>query len=180
LLRARTLTLLPLALPLACSSVPSPPLPDPGADDETTSIGHDTSDSPAAESGPVEGEGRPAGPVGPRPTNERPASAWEFYRERYDGDGDGSVSRTEYTRSEDGFRNLDANGDGVMSAEDFGSRWDDSPRVSVPNLLAWGEAGPRVGDLAPDFRLTSTAGEELDLGRFRGKKPVVLAFGSFT
>jgi peroxiredoxin len=40
---------------------------------------------------------------------------------------------------------------------------------------------PKVGDLAPDFELTDTNGENLiRLSDFRGRKPVALVFGSFT
>ena len=38
-----------------------------------------------------------------------------------------------------------------------------------------------VGDLAPTFKLKSLDGkEETDLEEFRGKKPVVLLFGSYS
>jgi hypothetical protein len=41
--------------------------------------------------------------------------------------------------------------------------------------------GPAVGDLAPDFTLKTPDGKEtIQLANFRGKKPVVLVFGSFT
>jgi peroxiredoxin len=36
--------------------------------------------------------------------------------------------------------------------------------------------GPRVGDLAPDFTLPSTAGGEVTLSGFRGKRNALLAF----
>ena len=40
---------------------------------------------------------------------------------------------------------------------------------------------PKEGDLAPDFELFDTNGENpVRLSDFRGKKPVALAFGSFT
>ena len=40
---------------------------------------------------------------------------------------------------------------------------------------------PRRGDTAPDFELGDAAGESLvRLSDFRGKRPVVLVFGSFT
>ena len=35
---------------------------------------------------------------------------------------------------------------------------------------------PQVGDLAPDFKAASTAGAEVTLSSFRGKKNVLLAF----
>jgi hypothetical protein len=60
-----------------------------------------------------------------------------------------------------------------------------SPFILIKGLLS-GELGsfhegPRIGDRAPDFRLKTQDGkQEMTLGQFRGKKPVVLAFGSFT
>ncbi|MDH3997976.1 MAG: hypothetical protein OET90_03965 [Desulfuromonadales bacterium] len=40
---------------------------------------------------------------------------------------------------------------------------------------------PKVGEMAPDFLLTSQSGaESVQLSALRGKKPVVLIFGSFT
>ena len=40
---------------------------------------------------------------------------------------------------------------------------------------------PRIGDVAPDFTLSDTNGENpVTLSDFRGKKPVALVFGSFT
>lgn len=39
----------------------------------------------------------------------------------------------------------------------------------------------RVGDTAPDFKLKTKDGDrEVQLASFRGKKPVVLVFGSYT
>jgi Ca2+-binding EF-hand superfamily protein len=41
--------------------------------------------------------------------------------------------------------------------------------------------GPSVGQSAPDFRLRTPDGKrEVQLSQFKGKKPVVLVFGSFT
>jgi len=40
---------------------------------------------------------------------------------------------------------------------------------------------PKVGDMAPDFELRDSNGENpVRLSDFRGKKPVGLIFGSFT
>jgi hypothetical protein len=40
---------------------------------------------------------------------------------------------------------------------------------------------PKIGDLAPDFELFDTNGENpVRLSDFRGQKPVALVFGSFT
>jgi len=39
----------------------------------------------------------------------------------------------------------------------------------------------RVGDAAPDFKLkTKDSSREVQLSSFKGKRPVVLVFGSFT
>lgn len=50
-------------------------------------------------------------------------------------------------------------------------------------VAAFGQAAPKpptthlkVGDMAPEFVLTDTAGKEVKLSDFRGKKNVVLAF----
>jgi peroxiredoxin len=40
---------------------------------------------------------------------------------------------------------------------------------------------PKTGDIAPDFELLDVKGENpVTLSQFRGVKPVVLIFGSFT
>jgi hypothetical protein len=42
-------------------------------------------------------------------------------------------------------------------------------------------AGPRIGDRAPDFKLnTKDRQQEVQLSSFKGQRPVVLVFGSFT
>lgn len=42
-------------------------------------------------------------------------------------------------------------------------------------------AAPKVGDPAPDFGLRDVNGEDpIRLSSFRGQKPIVLIFGSFT
>ena len=43
------------------------------------------------------------------------------------------------------------------------------------------DEAPKKGDIAPDFTLKSIDGKsEVTLSGFRGKKPVVLIFGSWT
>ena len=47
--------------------------------------------------------------------------------------------------------------------------------------LGSGAEGPKLNSPAPDFTLKSPDGQKsISLGQFRGKKPVVLVFGSFT
>jgi len=51
------------------------------------------------------------------------------------------------------------------------------PRGRPPRV----DKGPKVGNMAPTFKLMSLDGkEETDLEKFRGKKPVVLLFGSYS
>jgi Ca2+-binding EF-hand superfamily protein len=49
-------------------------------------------------------------------------TTWEYLRQRYDADGDGRVSRREYTRGDDAFARLDRDGDGVLSEVDVERR----------------------------------------------------------
>jgi len=55
--------------------------------------------------------------------------------------------------------------------------------VAAFATAAFGQAAPKaptthlkVGDVAPEFSLTDTAGKPVKLSDFRGKKSVVLAF----
>ena len=63
--------------------------------------------------------------------------------------------------------------------------WNPSPGKLLKMLLA-GElgslqAGPKLNDEAPGFRLATFDGKtKVSLADYRGKKPVVLVFGSFT
>ena len=48
-------------------------------------------------------------------------------------------------------------------------------------MMSRDDGAPKLGDQAPTFKLKSLDGkEETDLATFRGKKPVVLFFGSYT
>ena len=55
-----------------------------------------------------------------------------------------------------------------------------APAASGVALWAQPAAPPKthlkIGDMAPDFELNSTAGKKIKLSDFRGKKNVVLAF----
>lgn len=120
----------------------------------------------------------PAPAPGTSVSSGPPSPVWQFLAARYDADHDGRITAAEYTRSARGFRQLDADGDGAVTLHDFDVRFDGVPRQDEE--FVYGEGGPEVGDPAPEFALPATQGAELALASFRGKKPVVLVFGSFT
>lgn len=117
-----------------------------------------------------------------------------------DANSNGRVSKDEW----DAFFERSAKEKGALSIEDLGDALyapppappkepkSKPPAASGPSRwtlligLLSGELGsrfegPRVGELAPDFTLKTQVGkEEVTLSTFRGQKPVVLIFGSFT
>jgi Ca2+-binding EF-hand superfamily protein len=122
-----------------------------------------------------------------------PANMW--FRQN-DRNSNGRISLEEW---QDLFDRM-SKGKGYVTADDLreafptqpparpaGSRASEMPSraVLLKGLLA-GEIGsfhegPRVGDPAPDFTLkTQDGSRQVQLAEFRGQKPVVLIFGSFT
>jgi cytochrome oxidase Cu insertion factor (SCO1/SenC/PrrC family) len=64
-----------------------------------------------------------------------------------------------------------ASGDAASAQQRPGRRAGD---LRMPDTL-------RVGDVAPDFKLkTMNGSREVTLSSFKGKRPVVLIFGSYT
>jgi len=54
-------------------------------------------------------------------------------------------------------------------------------RMFLTGQMGWLESGPNFGEVAPDFTLTTHDGaRSMTLSESRGKRPVVLIFGSFT
>ena len=54
-------------------------------------------------------------------------------------------------------------------------------RSLMKRQIELNQAAPKAGDLAPDFKLYDISGEDsVTLSDFRGEKPVVLLFGSYT
>ena len=54
-------------------------------------------------------------------------------------------------------------------------------RQSPRDFFKRPDRAPKVGEDAPTFKLKSLDGKsETDLAQFKGKKPVVLIFGSYT
>ncbi|MEM7204809.1 MAG: hypothetical protein AAF628_31425 [Planctomycetota bacterium] len=55
-------------------------------------------------------------------SGRRDAKAWTMLAEKYDADGDGTLTPAEYPRGDRAFRNLDRDSNGVIDAGDFGRR----------------------------------------------------------
>lgn len=127
---------------------------------------------------------------------EQPADPWEYYREKYDEDDDGEVSRKEYGRPRTYFDQLDRNGDGVLTVADFKGKVGKDPKAKQPKRAK----ALKVGQRAPKFELPILEFEaEEGKGEKQGAKskakkpktiklsdyakngrPVALIFGSYT
>jgi hypothetical protein len=122
-----------------------------------------------------------------------PFTAW-FYQ--MDADSNGRVSREEW----EAFFNKASKGKGYLTADDLREALQPpparprsagpppgmpSPATLLKGMIA-GEVGslfegPGVGDRAPNFTLKTQDGtQQISLRQYRGHKPVVLIFGSFT
>ena len=54
-------------------------------------------------------------------------------------------------------------------------------QAALEAILARDETGPKVGEKAPDFSLKRLGSDErVSLSDYRGRRPVALAFGSYT
>jgi hypothetical protein len=122
------------------------------------------------------------------PPGPRPPSDFFFYL--LDANSNGRVSGAEW----EAFFARASRGKGYLTPDDLrqalqmppmSKQAGPSPRMLLKGLLC-GELGspfegPRVGQRAPDFALRTVDGKEtIRLADYRGKKPVVLIFGSFT
>jgi Ca2+-binding EF-hand superfamily protein len=115
---------------------------------------------------------------------------------RLDPDSNGRISKEELSGF---FERADRDGHGFLSREDLALALRDPvearagggggggmpPPWAMLGMLASGQLGslregPGVGELAPDFRLETGEGKSYLLSDSRGKRPVVLVFGSFT
>ena len=79
------------------------------------------------------------------------------------------ISIEEYNKF---FANLDQNKDGFVNEKEI---------TDFMKKKQKDESGPAVGEEAPDFELRTLEGDGVvKLSDFKGKKPVVLVFGSYT
>ena len=115
-----------------------------------------------------------------------------------DADNDGKLSRDELQNAPRLLEKLDRNKNGVIERDELtppGRPGGGKPREKAPEPSgapareintppAKGERLPdtlQVGDPAPDFALPLVKGKgEITLSSYKGKKPVVLIFGSYT
>jgi hypothetical protein len=89
-----------------------------------------------------------------------------------DEDGDMKISPEEFSGPPSDFPKIDKNGDGFLTEAEVGPEKTRPPQV---------DKGPKSGTVAPPLKLASLDGKEIfDLGSFKGNKPVVLFFGSYT
>jgi Ca2+-binding EF-hand superfamily protein len=94
---------------------------------------------------------------------------WTALVEGIDRNGDSALSFQEF---EAFFMDLD-DGDFVLTLEAGSERADAANRIPP--------TGPRVGTLAPDFKLSPPeGGSPVKLSSFAGRRPVALIFGSYT
>jgi hypothetical protein len=118
----------------------------------------------------------------------------EFLLFHFDTDSNGQVTQTELA---DFFKRADQEKSAFLTTEDLLEALDDggsreSSGESFPSIpeqlkmflagqMGWFEEGPKLGDLAPDFKLsTHDNGRTIGLADSKDKKPIVLIFGSFT
>ncbi len=129
-------------------------------------------------------------------------SAWDYMAGKYDADKDGKITRAEYTRDDEHWKRLDANGDGSLDQAEFekGARRGPGGRSGGrPGCRGGGSprkgTAPREGEKAPAFALEllpeldkeqaeTKDGKEpkpevVKLASYKGKKPVALIFGSY-
>jgi hypothetical protein len=126
-----------------------------------------------------------------------PARDWpvlDRFFARFDRNNDGFIDRAEFPQPmRRMFARLDTNDDGKLSREELkpaesrlarflANQGGQPGEVNTP--AAKGERHKdqlEVGDVAPDFSLPRVKGEgEVKLSDFKGKRPVVLIFASYT
>lgn len=100
----------------------------------------------------------------------------------FDRNGDGKLAESEFPGPPSDFKGLDKDGDGfIVKGEEPQGPPGGGPKGGKGKRPPREDKGPKVGSTAPVFKLKSLDGKgEFDLETFKGKKPVVLFFGSYT
>lgn len=145
----------------------------------------------ALEAAAVQSPEESAGGTGMRPGGMRagrgrgmrdPKRMMERIKEM-DKNGDGKIESSEVPEMmQRMFKRLDANGDGVADKKEIEAMQERMRGRSGRNdRESRRDDAPSVGTRAPDFKLKRLASEGfVELASFKGKKPVVLVFGSYT
>jgi hypothetical protein len=115
--------------------------------------------------------------------NSGSVEVWDYLQDKYDANGDGQLTESEYSRGAEKFQRLDVNRDGVISAKDWGggiSRKPFSRERQKRSSNSSNVAPPVKGDVAPGFNLAyvNEPSKTVELASFQGSKPVALIFGS--
>ena len=135
-----------------------------------------------------------AQPDGPRPEDPsaRPRGGpirfdFQMLLQRHDANGDGAVSRDEFPGPERFFTRMDADDDGLVTAQEFQLRRGGRERGGRgrgnrgrARFQDFPVAKPAPGDAAPQFELQDLSRRSVTLSHLLQTKPVVLEFGSFT
>ncbi len=122
---------------------------------------------------------------------ETGGSPGDMLLQRFDKDKDGKISKDEFPGRAERFDRVDENQDGFIEKSEInkrppggggrGSSMGPPSGGRPPGFPAREDKGPKVGDIAPSFKLASLDGkEEFELKTFKGTRPVVLLFGSYT
>jgi hypothetical protein len=128
--------------------------------------------------------------VGVSFAEETGSSPGDRFLQRFDEDKDGKVSKDEFPGRAERFDRVDENQDGFIEKSEINKRPPGGGRGASmgppsggrpPGFPPREDKGPKVGDVAPPFKLASLDGkEEFELNTFKGARPVVLLFGSYT
>ena len=99
-----------------------------------------------------------------------------------DANGDSEISEKEIENAVAALKTLDKDGDGLLKTSEMLPEMGRMQSGQGQRGRTSGTgAGLKVGEVAPTFKLKSLDGDsETDLAEFKGKKPVVLFFGSYT
>jgi hypothetical protein len=98
--------------------------------------------------------------------------------QRFDGNKDGVLSKSEFSGRPKHWRRMDRNRDGQVNDADFAAL---RTRSTQGGGLSGPDISPAVGESAGDFTLKRLGREEtVTLSDLYADKPVVLTFGSYT
>ena len=82
--------------------------------------------------------------------SDPPPQAWAFFRQKYDRDGDGRITRAEYGRDDAAFANLDRDRDGVVTESDFAQTITMPPDLAAPFLIVELFGGGEADSVGPE------------------------------